>query len=122
MQGPTSTALLATMRFEAHGRKYSVMLNKGVDRTTIKGRGWKKFTSDFHLGDGELVVFDMSKHPRKAFVCFFSGGNDTDDEAPADEMDVEEDSSDEDDEEEDASSEEDQEIVQTRGANLADDE
>ncbi|KAM3391787.1 hypothetical protein ACQJBY_013097 [Aegilops geniculata] len=56
------------MRFEAHGRKYSVDIVKGAHRTRIKGSGWKKFTSDFSLQKGVVVIFDLDRRPRQAYV------------------------------------------------------
>ena len=56
------------MRFEAHGRKYSINIVKGAHRTRIKGSGWKKFTSDFSLQKGAVVIFDLDRRPRQAYV------------------------------------------------------
>ncbi|KAM3213033.1 hypothetical protein ACQJBY_065821 [Aegilops geniculata] len=56
------------MRFDAHGRKYSVEIGKGAHRTRIKGSGWKKFTSDFSLRKGVVVIFDLDMRPRQAYV------------------------------------------------------
>ncbi|XBI06348.1 hypothetical protein VPH35_134378 [Triticum aestivum] len=56
------------MRFEAHGRKCSVDIVKGAHRTRIKGSGWKKFTSDFSLQKGAVVIFDLDRRPRQAYV------------------------------------------------------
>ncbi|XBI05237.1 hypothetical protein VPH35_133421 [Triticum aestivum] len=51
------------MRFEAHGRKYSVDI--------------KKFTSDFSLQKGVVVIFDLDRRPRQAYVVVQSGDLDT---------------------------------------------
>ncbi|XBI69053.1 hypothetical protein VPH35_048173 [Triticum aestivum] len=56
------------MRFQAHGRKYSVDIVKGAHGTRIKGSGWKKFTSDFSLRKGAVVIFDLDMRPRQAYV------------------------------------------------------
>ncbi|XP_044338057.1 uncharacterized protein [Triticum aestivum] len=56
------------MCFEAHGRKYSVDIVKGAHRTRIKGSGWKKFTSEFSLQKGAVVIFDLDRRPRQAHV------------------------------------------------------
>ncbi|XBI55548.1 hypothetical protein VPH35_037342 [Triticum aestivum] len=56
------------MRFEAHGRKYSVDIVKGAHRTRIKGSGRKKFTSDFSIQKGVVVIFDLDRRPRQAYV------------------------------------------------------
>ena len=37
-------------------------------RTRIKGSGWKKFTSDFSLRKGAVVIFDLDMRPRQAYV------------------------------------------------------
>uniref|UniRef100_A0A8R7PA48 TF-B3 domain-containing protein n=1 Tax=Triticum urartu TaxID=4572 RepID=A0A8R7PA48_TRIUA len=65
------------MRFEAYGRKYSVDIVKGAHRTRIKGSAWKKFTSDFSLRKGAVVIFDMEKHPRQAYVVVHNVDSDT---------------------------------------------
>ncbi|XBI23908.1 hypothetical protein VPH35_049067 [Triticum aestivum] len=65
------------MRFEAHGHKYSVDIVKGAHRTRIKGSGWKKFTSDFSLQKGAVVIFDLDRRPRQAYVVVQSGDLDT---------------------------------------------
>ena len=72
------------MLFEAYGRKYSVDIVKGAHRTRIKGSGWKKFTSDFSLRKGAVVIFDMDKRPRQAYVVVHNVDSDTVEESTSD--------------------------------------
>uniref|UniRef100_A0A8R7PKR9 B3 domain-containing protein n=1 Tax=Triticum urartu TaxID=4572 RepID=A0A8R7PKR9_TRIUA len=80
--------------FRAHGRRYSLDVLSGSETTVMGGDDWVKFVSDYHLGGGELVVFDTSRRMAKAYVCYVGCMRVANDGGPAEHTIVDEDAGD----------------------------
>ena len=100
--------------FVSNQRAYTVKCYKGRIKSTMYGRGWRKFYEDNNLGKGQMVVFHLDEPSPTASILWFQVGNGSEDEQPMEEGDPIEDS-DSGNEDGEASSDDGEGIVRTRG-------
>uniref|UniRef100_M8BVM5 TF-B3 domain-containing protein n=1 Tax=Aegilops tauschii TaxID=37682 RepID=M8BVM5_AEGTA len=60
---------MSGLNFKADGRRYVVDVYRGHKTTLIGGDDWAKFKHDFDVGQGNVVVFDMTGRTAKAYVA-----------------------------------------------------
>ncbi|KAM3402165.1 hypothetical protein ACQJBY_006236 [Aegilops geniculata] len=60
---------MSGLSFKADGRRYVVDVYRGHETTHIGGDDWAKFKRDFDVGQGNVVVFDMTGRTTKAYVA-----------------------------------------------------